>query len=47
MILVSLSIKNLTVEFSSGGYKIRPLNGLSFNSNLAELVVLLGPSGCG
>ena len=47
MILVSLSIKNLTVEFSSGGYKIRPLNGLSFDSNHAELVVLLGPSGCG
>ena len=47
MILVSLSIKNLTVEFSSGGYKIRPLNGFSFDSDDAELVVLLGPSGCG
>ena len=47
MILVSLSIKNLTVEFSSGGYRIRPLNGFSFDSDDAELVVLLGPSGCG
>jgi putative ABC transport system ATP-binding protein len=47
VILVSLSIKNLTVEFSSGGYKIRPLNGFSFDSDDAELVVLLGPSGCG
>jgi putative ABC transport system ATP-binding protein len=40
-------VKDLTVEYSSGGYKIRPLNGLSFDTEDGELVVLLGPSGCG
>jgi putative ABC transport system ATP-binding protein len=44
---VSLSIKNLTVEFTSGGYKIHPLNRFSFDGGDGELVVLLGPSGCG
>jgi putative ABC transport system ATP-binding protein len=44
---VSLRVKDLTVEYSSGGYKIRPLNGLSFDTEDGELVVLLGPSGCG
>jgi putative ABC transport system ATP-binding protein len=44
---VSLSVKNLTVEFSGGGYKIRPLNGFSFDCDEGQLVVLLGPSGCG
>jgi putative ABC transport system ATP-binding protein len=42
-----LCVKDLTVEYSSGGYKIRPLNGLSFATGDGELVVLLGPSGCG
>ena len=44
---VTLSITDLVVEFSSGGYKIRPLDGLSFDTSDGELVVLLGPSGCG
>ncbi len=44
---VSLSVKTLTVEFSGAGYKIRPLNGFSFDCDDGELVVLLGPSGCG
>ncbi len=44
---MSLSIKNLTVEFTSGGYKIHPLNRFSFDGDDGELVVLLGPSGCG
>ena len=47
MTLVTLSIKSLTVEFTSGGYKIRPLNGFSFDGDDGQLVVLLGPSGCG
>ncbi|MGP0031526.1 MAG: ATP-binding cassette domain-containing protein [Acidimicrobiales bacterium] len=42
-----LSIEDLTVEFDSGGYKIRPLDHLSFSAEDGELVVLLGPSGCG
>jgi putrescine transport system ATP-binding protein len=44
---VSLSVKSLTVEFTSGGYKIRPLNGFSCDGDDGQLVVLLGPSGCG
>ena len=38
---------NLTVEFASAGYTIRPLDGLSFSADDGQLVVLLGPSGCG
>jgi putative ABC transport system ATP-binding protein len=44
---VSLSVRDLTVEFSTGGYKIRPLDGFSFDGHDGQLVVLLGPSGCG
>jgi putative ABC transport system ATP-binding protein len=42
-----LQVRDLTVEFSSGGYLVRPLDGLSFDADDGELVVLLGPSGCG
>jgi putative ABC transport system ATP-binding protein len=44
---VSLSVKSLTVEFTSGGYKIRPLHGFSCDGDDGQLIVLLGPSGCG
>jgi len=43
----TLEVRHLTVEFSSGGYVVRPLDGLSFDARDGELVVLLGPSGCG
>ena len=43
----NLGINELTVEFESSGYMVRPLDGLSFNATDGELVVLLGPSGCG
>jgi putative ABC transport system ATP-binding protein len=42
-----LEVRDLTVEFSSGGYVVRPLDGLSFDADDGQLVVLLGPSGCG
>jgi putative ABC transport system ATP-binding protein len=42
-----LEVRDLTVEFPSGGYVVRPLSGLSFNADDGELVVVLGPSGCG
>ncbi|HTR70021.1 MAG TPA: ATP-binding cassette domain-containing protein [Mycobacteriales bacterium] len=45
--MATLSVADLTVEFTSGGYKVRPLNGLSFECADGHLVVLLGPSGCG
>ena len=42
-----LEVRDLTVEFDSGGYKVRPLDKLSIDAEDGELVVLLGPSGCG
>jgi putative ABC transport system ATP-binding protein len=42
-----LEVRDLTVEFDSSGYKVRPLDGLSFDAEDGELVVVLGPSGCG
>jgi putative ABC transport system ATP-binding protein len=42
-----LVIDDLTVAFDSGGYVIKPLDGLSFEAEDGEMVVLLGPSGCG
>ena len=42
-----LEVRDLTVEFDSGGYRVRPLDHLSIDAEDGELVVLLGPSGCG
>ena len=42
-----LQVKDLTVEFSTASYVVRPLSGLSFDAADGELVVILGPSGCG
>jgi putative ABC transport system ATP-binding protein len=42
-----LHVDELTVEFPSGGYTIKPLDGLTFGAEDGQLVVLLGPSGCG
>jgi putative ABC transport system ATP-binding protein len=42
-----LVVKDLTVAFDSGGYVIKPLDGLHLSAEDGELVVLLGPSGCG
>src|ERR1700742_2976202 len=42
-----LSIQDLVVEYSSGGYALRPINGLSLDVQAGSLVILLGPSGCG
>ncbi len=42
-----LEVRDLTVEYGSGGYVVRPLDGLCFDAEDGELVVLLGPSGCG
>jgi putative ABC transport system ATP-binding protein len=43
----ALTIKDLVVEYSSGGYAVRPIDGLDVETEPGELVLLLGPSGCG
>jgi putative ABC transport system ATP-binding protein len=43
----ALTIKDLVVEYSSGGYAVRPIDGLNVETEPGELVLLLGPSGCG
>src|ERR1700761_7351007 len=42
-----LSIQDLVVEYESGGYALRPINGLNLDVAAGSLVILLGPSGCG
>src|ERR1700736_1400529 len=45
--MADLSIQDLVVEYYSGGYALRPINGLSLDVSAGSLVILLGPSGCG
>ncbi|HEY5171016.1 MAG TPA: ATP-binding cassette domain-containing protein [Acidimicrobiia bacterium] len=45
--MAELEVRDLTVEFDSGGYMVRPLDHLSFDADDGELVVVIGPSGCG
>src|SRR5689334_9893835 len=42
-----LSIQYLVVEYSSGGYAVRPIDGLDLDVATGSLAILLGPSGCG
>lgn len=43
----NLHVRDLTVQYESAGYAVRPFEGLSFDADPGELVVVLGPSGCG
>lgn len=45
--MLGLSITDLTIEYSSGGYAVRPIDGLDLEVAAGELALLLGPSGCG
>jgi putative ABC transport system ATP-binding protein len=45
--MTTLTVENLTVEYISGDYRLRPIDALSFRAEGGQLVVLLGPSGCG
>jgi putative ABC transport system ATP-binding protein len=42
-----LEVSDLVVEYVSGDYAVRPLDGLSMQADDGELVLLLGPSGSG
>ena len=42
-----VSISDLVVEYTSGGYAVRPIDGLELQAGEGELVLLLGASGCG
>ena len=42
-----LQVRDLVIEYDSGGYPVRPLDGFDLDGTPGELVVLLGPSGCG
>jgi putative ABC transport system ATP-binding protein len=43
----SLHVQDLVIEYSSGGYKVRPIDMLTLDAAGGELVLLLGASGCG
>ena len=43
----NLTSSDLVVEYSSGGYAVRPIDGLNLDVPAGSLVILLGPSGCG
>jgi len=45
--MADLELRDLVIEYSSGGYAVRPVDGLSAVVHDGELVLLLGASGCG
>jgi putative ABC transport system ATP-binding protein len=45
--MMDLSIRSLTISYSSGGYEVRPVDDFDLHVASGQLVVLLGPSGCG
>ena len=44
---MSVVCENLIVEYSVGGYTVRPIDGLNVEVLDGELALLLGASGCG
>src|SRR5207237_7394176 len=42
-----LAVSDLTVEYSSGGYAARPVDGFALDVPSGQLVLLRGASGCG
>jgi len=45
--MIGIRVRDLTVEFPSGGYLLRPLDRFAMEAGSGELVALLGPSGSG
>jgi putative ABC transport system ATP-binding protein len=44
---MTLECRDVVVEYSGGGYVVRPIDGLSIHVAKGELALLLGASGCG
>ncbi len=44
---MGVHIGDLTIEYSSGGYRVRPIDRLNLDIDDGEVVLLLGASGCG
>ncbi len=44
---MDLVVQDLTIEYQSGDYTLRPVDNLSFRVPSGSLALLLGPSGCG
>ena len=42
-----LQISKVVISYSSGGYEVRPIDGLDLHVQSGQLVLLLGASGCG
>jgi putative ABC transport system ATP-binding protein len=42
-----LAVRELVIEYSSGGYPVRPIDNLDLDATAGQLVLLLGASGCG
>ncbi len=40
-------MEDVSVEYISGGYRVRPLSGLTHTLSSGDLTVVIGPSGCG
>jgi putative ABC transport system ATP-binding protein len=45
--MVDVDVRDLTVEYSSGGYVVRPIDHLDLWVASGELALLLGASGSG
>jgi putative ABC transport system ATP-binding protein len=46
-VMTTLTTTDLTIEFSSGGYAVRPIDHLDLTVEDGQLALLLGASGCG
>jgi putative ABC transport system ATP-binding protein len=44
---IDIGIRDLTIEYASGGYIVRPIHHLDLRVASGELVLLLGASGSG
>jgi len=47
MSVAGVEVRDLTVEYTTAGYAVRPLDGFDLTVEPGRLVLLLGPSGCG